>query len=169
VLVLVVAGNETTRNATSLGMSALLDNPDQWELYRARRPATAADEVIRWATPVHAFQRTARRDTDIDGVPVKAGERVGLFYGSANYDEDVFDDPFVFNILRDPNPHLAFGGTGPHYCIGANLARMEVNIMLNAIAKHLPDIRKTADPTRVRSGWINGIATMPVDYGTRNV
>jgi cholest-4-en-3-one 26-monooxygenase len=169
VLVLVVAGNETTRNATSLGMSALLDNPDQWELYRARRPATAADEVIRWATPVNAFQRTARRDTDIDGVPVKAGERVGLFYGSANYDEDVFNDPFAFNILRDPNPHLAFGGTGPHYCIGANLARMEVNIMLNAIADHLPNIRKTANPTRVRSGWINGIATMPVDYGTSNV
>jgi cholest-4-en-3-one 26-monooxygenase len=166
VLMLAVAGNETTRNATSIGMNALLEHPDQWELFKRERPKTAADELIRWSSPINAFQRTARQDTEVGGVRITKGDRVGLFYGSANFDEDVFDDPFRPNILRDPNPHLGFGGTGPHYCIGANLARMEIGIILNAIADHLPNISKTAEPRRVRSGWVNGIATMPVDYGT---
>ncbi|EUA57344.1 steroid C27-monooxygenase [Mycobacterium intracellulare 1956] len=166
-LLLVVAGNETTRNATSAGMMAMLNHPEQWDLYKRTRPATTADEIIRWTSPVNAFQRSARRDTSIGGVPIKAGQRVGLFYGSANYDEDVFDDPFTFDILRDPNPHLGFGGNGPHYCIGANLARKELTIIFNAIADYLPDIEMACSPRRMQHGWINGITAMPVRFNAR--
>ena len=167
ILLLVTAGNETTRNATALGMQAMLEHPAQWDLYRRCRPVTAADEVIRWSSPVNAFQRTATHDTEVGGVKIRQGQRVGLFYGSANYDEDVFDDPFSFNIQRNPNPHLGFGGTGPHYCIGANLARLELTVMFNAIADLIPDIEMTDRPTRAHSGWINGISTMPVRFNRR--
>lgn len=152
ILLLVIAGFETTRNATSAGMQALLSHPDQWNLYKQTRPATAADEIIRWSSPVDVFQRTACRDTEIGGVPISAGQRVGLFYGSANYDEDVFTDPFVFDIQRDPNPHLGFGGTGSHYCLGAALARREVTIIFNAVADHLPDLEIIGPPRRMRHG-----------------
>ena len=148
-------------------MLALLNHPEQWELYKRIRPATTADEIIRWTSPVHAFQRTARRDTKIGGTRIKQGQRVGLFYSSANYDEDVFADPFMFNILRDPNPHLGFGGNGPHYCIGANLARKELTIMFDTIADYLPDIEMTGPLTRMRHGWINGITAMPVRFNAR--
>lgn len=164
VILLAVAGNETTRNAMTHGMNAFLENPDQWELFKRERPETAIDEIIRWATPVHCFQRTALVDTQIGDVTVKAGQRVGLFYSSANYDEDVFDSPFTFDILRNPNPHLAFGGNGAHYCIGANLARMEIKLMFNEIASQVPDITKLAEPQRLRSGWINGVKDLPVSY-----
>jgi cholest-4-en-3-one 26-monooxygenase len=166
-LLLVVAGNETTRNATSAGMVAMLNHPEQWELYKRTRPATTADEIIRWTSPVNSFQRTARRDTDIGGVRIKQGQRVGLFYSSANYDEDAFGDPFTFKIRRDPNPHLGFGGNGPHYCIGANLARKELTVMFNAIAEYLPDIEMNGPLTRMRHGWINGITAMPVRFNAR--
>ncbi|MCX6470447.1 MAG: cytochrome P450 [Corynebacteriales bacterium] len=165
-ILLSVAGNETTRNAITHGMNAFLDHPDQWELYKRERPTTAADEIVRWATPVNSFQRTAREDLVLDGVQIKKGDRVGMFYGSANYDEDVFTDPFTFDILRDPNPHVGFGGHGTHYCIGANLARMEINLIFNAIADHMPDITKLAEPERLRSGWLNGVKRLSVDYGT---
>lgn len=164
VILLAVAGNETTRNAMTHGMNAFLENPDQWELFKRERPETAIDEIIRWATPVHCFQRTALVDTQIGDVTVKAGQRVGLFYSSANYDEEVFDSPFTFDILRNPNPHLAFGGNGAHYCIGANLARMEIKLMFNEIADQIPDITKLAEPQRLRSGWINGVKDLPVSY-----
>lgn len=164
VILLAVAGNETTRNAMTHGMNAFLENPDQWELFKRERPETAIDEIIRWATPVHCFQRTALVDTQIGDVTVKAGQRVGLFYSSANYDEEVFDSPFTFDILRNPNPHLAFGGNGAHYCIGANLARMEIKLMFNEIANQVPDITKLAEPQRLRSGWINGVKDLPVSY-----
>ncbi|MGO3326968.1 cytochrome P450 [Gordonia sp. (in: high G+C Gram-positive bacteria)] len=166
-ILLTVAGNETTRNAISHGMNAFLDNPEQWELFKAERPATAVDEIVRWATPVNCFQRTAKRDLTLGGVDIKKGERVGMFYGSANYDEDIFDDPYTFNIMRDPNPHVGFGGNGTHFCIGANLARMEINLMFNAIADLIPDITKIGDPDRLRHGWINGIKELQVDYGTK--
>ncbi|OMC05553.1 cytochrome P450 [Mycolicibacterium fortuitum] len=164
VILLAVAGNETTRNAMTHGMNAFLENPDQWELFKRERPETAVDEIIRWATPVHCFQRTALSDIQVGDVTVKAGQRVGLFYSSANYDEEVFEFPFQFNILRNPNPHLAFGGNGAHYCIGANLARMEIKLMFNEIADQIPDIAKLGEPQRLRSGWINGVKDLPVSY-----
>ncbi|MEZ5131580.1 MAG: cytochrome P450 [Mycobacterium sp.] len=164
VLMLAVAGSETTRNSITHGMKAFIDNPDQWDLYKRERPATAADEIVRWATPVTAFQRTAVTDVELSGVPIKAGQRVVMFYRSANFDEEVFDDPHTFNILRDPNPHVGFGGTGVHYCIGANLARMTITLMFNAIADNMPDLAPLGDPERLRSGWLNGIKHWQVDY-----
>ncbi len=166
VIMLAVAGNETTRNAISHGMIAFLENPDQWELFKTERPATAADEIIRWATPVTSFQRTALEDTELGGVQIKKGQRVVMLYRAANFDEDVFDQPEKFDIMRKDNPHLAFGGTGAHFCIGANLARLEIDLIFNAIADHLPDITKIADAKRLRSGWLNGIKELPVDYKT---
>jgi cholest-4-en-3-one 26-monooxygenase len=167
VVTLAIAGNETTRNSITQGMMAFTDHPDQWELFKAQRPKTAADEIIRWATPITAFQRTALADTELGDVAIKKGQRLVLFYRSANFDEEVFDDPYAFNILRDPNPHLGFGGTGAHYCIGANLARMTVDLMVNAIADHLPDLTPTGGPERLRSPFINGIKHWPVDYEGR--
>jgi cholest-4-en-3-one 26-monooxygenase len=164
VILLVVAGNETTRNAITWGMHAFLENPDQWELFKRERPRSATDEIIRWATPVTVFQRTAVNDVEVGGVEVRKGERVGLLYASANFDEDVFADPFRFDVLRDPNPHQAFGGHGAHYCIGANLARLEVDLIFNAIADLAPDIRMLAGPQRLRSGWINGVKELRVAY-----
>ncbi len=164
VILLSVAGNETTRNAISHGMLAFFDHPDQWELYCAERPATAPDEIVRWATPVTAFQRTAKADTMVGGQAVKKGERVGLFYRSANFDEEVFDEPARFDIMRSPNPHLGFGGTGAHFCVGANLARLEIDLIFNAIADAMPNIRRSGEAERLRSGWLNGIKRLPVSY-----
>jgi cholest-4-en-3-one 26-monooxygenase len=164
VILLAVAGNETTRNAISHGMLAFLENPEQWEIFKAGRPETAVDEIVRWATPVTVFQRTATRDTELGGQEIKKGQRVGLFYRSANFDEDVFTEPEQFDVLRSPNPHVGFGGTGAHYCLGANLARLEISLMFNAIADAMPDIRKAGDPQRLRSGWLNGVKRLPVSY-----
>ncbi|MDY6995967.1 MAG: cytochrome P450 [Actinomycetota bacterium] len=164
VILLAVAGNETTRNAMTHGMNAFLDHPEQWELFKRDRPDTAIDEIIRWATPVHCFQRTALEDVPIGGVTVREGQRVGLFYSSANFDDAVFDRPFDFDILRNPNPHLAFGGNGAHFCIGANLARMEIKLIFNELADQVPDITKLAEPKRLRSGWINGVKDLQVSY-----
>ncbi|ORV91539.1 steroid C27-monooxygenase [Mycobacterium interjectum] len=164
VMMLAVAGNETTRNSITQGMMAFAEFPDQWELYKQERPETAADEIVRWATPVTAFQRTAKQDTELSGVAIKKGQRVLMFYRSANFDEDVFADPFAFDILRNPNPHVGFGGTGEHYCIGANLAKLTINLMFNAIADHMPDLTPLSKPERIRSGWLNGIKHWQVDY-----
>ena len=163
-IILAVAGNETTRNAITHGMNAFFNNPDQWELYKKERPKSAIDEIIRIATPVTSFQRTALKDMEVGDVTVKKGQRVGLFYASANHDADVFENPEEFNIMRDPNPHLAFGGHGAHFCIGANLARLEVEIMFNVIADLIPNISKLAEPRRLRHGWINGIKELRVKY-----
>ena len=163
-VLLAVAGNETTRNSITHGMIAFAGHPDQWELYKRDRPVTAVDEIVRWATPVTSFQRTALQDTELGGVQIKRGQRVVMSYRSANFDEDVFDDPYTFNILRDPNPHVGFGGTGAHYCVGANLARMTIDLMFNAIAEHMPDLKSVGTPERLRSGWLNGIKHWQVDY-----
>lgn len=164
VLILAVAGNETTRNAITHGMKAFLDHPDQWELYKAERPATAADEIVRWATPVVMFQRTATEDAVVGETEIVAGQRVGLVYSSANFDETVFDHPHTFDITRDPNPHVGFGGGGAHYCVGANLAKLEIDLMFNAIADHLPDISALGEPSRLRIGWLNALKEFPVRY-----
>ncbi|WP_422744614.1 cytochrome P450 [Mycobacterium sp. WMMD1722] len=164
VILLAVAGNETTRNAMTHGMNAFFDHPDQWELFKRERPSTTVDEIVRWATPVHCFQRTALADVELGGVTIRKGQRAGLFYSSANYDEAVFDAPFRFDITREPNPHLGFGGNGAHFCIGANLARMEIKLIFNELADQIPDIAKVGEPLRLRSGWINGVKELPVSY-----
>jgi cholest-4-en-3-one 26-monooxygenase len=164
VLLLAVAGNETTRNAISHGMLAFLDHPDQWALFKAQRPKSAVEEIIRWATPVNVFQRTALVDTTLGGQDIRAGQRVAIFYGSANYDEAVFAQPERFDITRSPNPHLGFGGSGAHFCLGANLARLEIELIFNAIADGMPNIRKATEPQRLRSGWLNGIKELAVHY-----
>ncbi|MFC9663910.1 cytochrome P450 [Nocardia sp. NPDC127606] len=169
VILLAVAGNETTRNAITHGMKAFIDNPDQWELYKQQRPRTAPDEIVRWATPVTVFQRTATADTELGGQLIRAGQRVGLFYSSANFDEDAFESPFRFDISRDPNPHLGFGGTGAHFCVGANLARLEIELIFNAIADVMPDLSQISPPQRLRSGWINGIKHWQVSYESGTV
>jgi cholest-4-en-3-one 26-monooxygenase len=164
VILLSVAGNETTRNAITHGMHAFFQHPEQWDLYKDRRPQSAVDEIIRWATPVTVFQRTALADTEVGGQPVAKGQRVGLFYASANHDPEVFEEPFTFDILRTPNPHLSFGGHGAHYCIGANLARMEVELIFNTIADLMPGISQAGEPRRLRHAWINGIKELQVNY-----
>lgn len=165
VILLAVAGNETTRNAITHGMHAFLTHPDQWELFKRERPATAAEEIVRWATPVVSFQRTATQDTELGGAKIKAGDRVGVFYSSANHDPEVFDDPGAFDITRDPNPHLGFGGGGPHFCLGKSLAVLEINLIFDAVADTMPGLRLTGDPRRLRSAWLNGVKELRVSTG----
>ncbi|MCF3119725.1 cytochrome P450 [Streptomyces arenae] len=165
VILLAVAGNETTRNAITHGMHAFLTHPDQWELYKRERPRTTAEEIVRWATPVVSFQRTATQDTELGGARIKKGDRVGIFYSSANHDPDVFEAPETFDITRDPNPHLGFGGGGPHFCLGKSLAVLEINLIFNAIADAMPGLRLTGDPRRLRSAWLNGVKELQVTTG----
>ncbi|MFB9312045.1 cytochrome P450 [Nocardioides plantarum] len=164
VILLAVAGNETTRNAITHGMNAFFDNPDQWDLWVRERPAEMVDEVVRFATPVTVFQRTALHDVEIGGVTVTQGQRVALFYASANHDDAVFTDPFRFDITRSPNPQVGFGGNGAHFCVGANLARQEIRLIFNALADLCPDITKLAEPRRLRHAWINGLKELQVRY-----
>jgi cholest-4-en-3-one 26-monooxygenase len=164
-LLLSVAGNETTRNAISHGMQAFFDHPEQWELFRSERPLdTAVEEIIRWATPVMQFQRTALSDYVLDGQQIQKGDRVAIYYSAANRDETAIDSPDTFDITRKDNEHVAFGGGGPHFCLGANLARAEVRIMFDTIANRMPDIAPTGPPRTLRSMFINGIKEIPVRY-----
>ncbi len=164
-LLLMVAGNETTRNAIAHGMQAFFDHPDQWELFKKERPLdSAVEEIIRWATPVMQFQRTALSDYTLGDQVIKAGDRVAIYYSAANRDKDALDSPDTFDITRKDNEHIAFGGGGPHFCLGANLARAEIRIMFDVIADRMPDIRSTGDPRMLRSMFINGIKEIPVCY-----
>jgi cholest-4-en-3-one 26-monooxygenase len=167
-LLLTVAGNETTRNAISHGMLAFLDHPEEWERLRADRSLleSAADEVIRWAHPVIQFRRTAMVDTELRGTQIRKGDKVVVYYASANRDEEVFDDPYRFDIGRHPNPHVSFGGGGPHFCLGAHLAKLEVQVMFDVLAERLPNIELTGPARRLRSNFINGIKEMPVRFAS---
>jgi cholest-4-en-3-one 26-monooxygenase len=163
-MILAVAGNETTRQAIAHGMLAFLENPDQWERWRAERPSTAVDEILRYASPAVVLQRTATEDTEIDGHTIRRGERVGMYFASANFDEEVYADPQRFDIGRNPNPHVTFGAGGSHFCIGANLTRLEVRIMFDVLADDLADVCLVGSPRRLRSSWLNGIKELPVSY-----
>ncbi|MGW0805155.1 cytochrome P450 [Nonomuraea sp. NPDC002799] len=159
-ILLVVAGSETTRNAIAYGLKLLTDHPEQRALLTAdfdRRIVPACDEIIRYATPVIQFRRTLTRDHEMNGTAYKKGDKVLLFYNSANRDESVFADPDTFDITRDPNPHVGFGGPGPHYCLGAHLARREMTVMFRELLTRLPDIRAEGEPDFLLSNFINGI------------
>jgi cholest-4-en-3-one 26-monooxygenase len=164
-MLLSVAGNETTRNAISHGMNAFLEHPDQYALLvsdPARYIPGAVEEILRWATPVMYFRRNATKDFELRGETIRAGDKISLWYISANRDEDLFDDPFRFDITRDPNPHIAFGGGGPHFCLGAQLARLEIRMLFEELAIRYPRLEALGAPDRLRSNFIGGIKHLPV-------
>ncbi len=142
-ILLVVAGNETTRNAISHGLLAMTQHPEQralWQADPAGIAATGVDEIVRWGSPVIWMRRTVASDTVLGEVELHEGDKVIMFYNSANRDEDVFDDPFTFDVRRSPNPHIGFGAAGPHFCLGAHLARQEIDVMFRRLFERLPDI-----------------------------
>ncbi len=166
-ILLLAAGNETTRNAITHGLIALCAHPDQRAIWSADIDGvapTAVEEIVRWASPVIFMRRTATGDVEVGGHRFHQGDKVLLFYNSANRDESVFVEPYRFDVRRDPNPHLGFGGPGPHFCLGAHLARREITVMFRQLLRRLPDIRITGEPARLRSGFINGIKHLPVEF-----
>ena len=165
-LLLTVAGNETTRNLISGAMAAFFDNPDQWDLLRNDRSLLpcATEEMLRYVTPVMNFRRQATSEFELGGQTIKADEKVVFFHVSANRDEKVFEDPNRFDITRDPNPHMAFGAGGPHFCLGANLARMEIRVMFEHLLDRMPDIRLDGEVQRLQSQFINGVKHIPVAF-----
>ena len=166
-LLLSVAGNETTRNAISHGMHALLQNPEQYQLLvdDPSRVAIATEEIVRWASPVMYFRRNVTHDTELRGQELKAGDKLTIYYISANRDEDVFADPFTFDVTRDPNPHIGFGGGGPHFCLGTSLAKLEIRVLFEELAQRAPKITQIGDAPRLRSNFINGLKHLPVKIG----
>ena len=166
-ILLLVAGNETTRNAISHAMVALTEHPDQKELWAADFDGlsrTAVDEIVRWASPVIFMRRTTTRPTNLGGQDLEAGEKVLLFYNSGDRDEAVFDEPYRFDLRREPNPHVGFGGPGPHFCLGAHLARREITVMYRELLRRVPDIHASSPPERLLSNFINGIKHLPVEF-----
>ncbi len=167
-VLLVVAGNETTRNAISHGMKALTDNPDQKRIWLDDVDGvapSAVEEVIRWSTPVVHFRRTcATVDAEVGGQPIAEGDKVVLWYSAANRDPSVFADPYAFDVRRDPNEHVGFGGGGPHFCLGAHLARREIRVMFDELLRRLPDIEVSGEPEYLQSNFIHGIKRMPVQF-----
>jgi cytochrome P450 len=167
-ILLVVAGNETTRNAISHGLKLITDHPDQRAAWLAAIEAvtpTAVEEIVRYATPVIWMRRSATRDTTLGGEKIAEGDKLLLFYNSANRDAAVFDDPHRFDVRRDPNPHVGFGGPGPHFCLGAHLARREISVMFRELLTRVPDLAATGEPERLRSSFINGIKHLPCETG----
>ena len=163
-LLLSVAGNETTRNLISHGLVALLENPSQLELLRANPElmGSAIEEMLRWGTPVMHFRRTATVDHELLGQQIKEGDKIVFWHISANRDENKFKDPFTFDITRSPNEHVAFGSGGPHFCLGANLARMEIRVMFEELLARFPEMEITGEVARLRSSFINGIKHIPL-------
>jgi cytochrome P450 len=166
-VLLAVAGNETTRNAISHGMKALCDHPDQrraWAADFEGLAPTAVEEIVRWASPVIHFRRTATQDTELSGQAIREGEKVVLWYNSANRDEAVFADPYRFDLGRTPNEHVGFGGPGVHHCLGANLARREIRAVFGELLRRLPDLEITGEPEYLRSNFVHGIKRMPCAF-----
>jgi methyl-branched lipid omega-hydroxylase len=166
-LLLVVAGNETTRTALSHALKLFTDFPEQRRLLLEDfhgRIGGAVEEIVRYATPVIFMRRNVTRDHEMNGHTYHAGDKVLLFYNAANRDEAVFTDPDTFDITRTPNPHVGFGGPGPHFCLGANLARREITIMLEELFTRLPDIHAAGEPDRLLSGFINGYKRLPCAF-----
>jgi cytochrome P450 len=169
-VLLVAAGNETTRTAVSHGMLQLTRHPDQKQLWLDDMEGvspTAVEEIVRWATPVIHFRRTATTDTELGGQKIEKGDRVVMLYNSANRDERVFDDPFRFDLRRSPNDHVGFGAGGPHFCLGANLARREIRVMFEELLQRLPDIEVTSEPDMLQSSFIHGIKRMKASFTPR--
>ncbi len=167
-LFMVAGGTETTRNALSGGLTAFFEHPDQWQELAADASLVdrACEEILRWSTPVVQMARTPVVDVEIEGQKIRAGDTVVLFYGSANRDERVFDDPFRFDIHRHPNPHLALG-VGEHFCLGANLARLELRVMLRELTQRIPEIDPAGPMVRLRSSSTGGVKSLPVRYRIR--
>jgi cholest-4-en-3-one 26-monooxygenase len=165
-MLLAVAGNETTRNAISGGMYAFTQNPDQWDRLKADPSLipSAADEIVRFVSPVNLFRRTPTQDVEIGGQPIKKGEKVVIYYSSANRDESVFDDPDTFDIGREPNPHVGFGGGGPHFCLGRHLAKLEIECLFRSLIQQTERVELVTEPRRLRSNFINGIKEMTVRF-----
>ncbi len=171
-VLLVAAGNETTRTAISHGLVQLSRHPDERAKWLADIDGvspTAVEEIVRYATPVIHFRRTATEDTVIGGQPVAEGDRVVLFYNSANRDEKIFDDPYRFDLTRTPNDHVGFGAGGPHFCLGANLARREIRVMFEELLTRLPDIEISSEPDMLQSSFINGIKRVQASFTPRPV
>jgi cytochrome P450 len=160
----IFAGNETTRTGISQGILALMQHPDEFARIEADPSLipTAVDEILRYGTPIIYFRRTATRDAEISGVPIQAGDRVALWYVSANFDEGVFEDPQRFDVARRPNPHVTFGRGGPHFCLGSFLAQLEIRILLEEILARKVRFELTGDPVRLSSNFINGFKSLPV-------
>src|SRR5262245_19414345 len=166
-ILLVAAGNETTRNAISHGMKALSEYPDErakWAADFEKVAPSAVEEIVRWATPVIHFRRTATQDTELGGQKLRAGEKVVLWYNSANRDETVFKDPYRFDVTRSPNEHVGFGGPGAHHCLGANLARREITVVFRELFRRLPDLDISGEPAMLMSNFIHGIKRMPCRF-----
>ena len=165
-LLLTVAGNETTRNLISGGMAAFFDHPDQWELLRNDRSLlpTATEEMLRYVSPVMNFRRQTTSAFDLGDQHIEDDTKVVFFHISANRDEQVFANPQTFDITRDPNPHMAFGAGGPHFCLGANLARMEIRVMFEHILDRIPDLTLDGEVERLQSAFINGVKHIPVAF-----
>ncbi len=165
-MLLIVAGNETTRNLMSGAMTAFFDHPDQWELLRRDRSllSSAVEEMLRYVTPVMHFRRTATMDLELGDQKMQEGDKVVFWHISANRDETVFTNPDTFDITRNPNNHMAFGGGGPHFCLGANLARMEIMVMFDRLLDRMPDIRLDGEVQRLQSNFINGTKHIPVAF-----
>jgi cytochrome P450 len=170
-ILLLVAGNETTRNAISWGLKVLTENPDQRKIWMDDFEAaqrSAVEEIIRYASPVMFMRRTVTKDgATLSDHEFNEGDKLMMYYISGNRDEDIFDDPYTFNVRREPNNHIAFGGPGPHFCLGANLARQEIKVMFSDLFKFLPDIEMSGEPARLQSNFINGIKHLPVTFTPR--
>ncbi|MGH9121271.1 MAG: cytochrome P450 [Acidimicrobiales bacterium] len=165
-LLLTVAGNETTRNLMSGAMHAFLEHPDQWEKLRQDRSLlpSAIEEMLRWVSPVMNFRRQSTKAFELRGQRIEEDQKVVFWHASANRDEEVFEDADTFDIARNPNPHMAFGGGGPHFCLGANLARMEIRVMYEHLLDRLPDIHQAGEVQRLQSAFINGVKHLPVAF-----